>query len=621
MKSPRFHLALLALLSGAIFLANTWGYDLWAPDEPRFAEVAREMLDSGDYLVPRVNGLPYKEKPPLMFWLIAAVSVPFGDVNEFSARLPSALAGIVTVLLTYLLALRLHGRRVAVWSALVLMTSVLFWWQSRTAQIDMVLTACLTGTLYAFWRWQEERSPRWLIAFYGCIALAVYTKGPVGYLLPLFLVLAFYWRRGKERRGLHLFWGTLAVVVLILLWLIPARMGASAQTGQAADQAIAANLFRQTIGRFIFGVSKAQPPWYYLFRLPVNLLPWALFLPWVLPWVWQRRREGPAMRLVLSWTVPAFVFFSICVGKRELYLLPLFPALAILMARAILDLMDSDHVTWRKRTAWVWGGVLVAFGAAPLILRQSEHADLWSNSLVLFGLPALFFAAQTIYWTLRSPMRSLPALMAAHFGCVTVLAAFLVFPIVNTTKSARAFCEPVRLLAEKDPGLRLYSICFSREEYIFYSRHFHERNLNGLLTLDVPDDTDPDAIQQVQAVVRQGAINSVKDIRIQSFKDLTEEEYQRLKAAVHEVVEVNESVLVAAFRKALLAEVGAFADDFQGSEPIALFVQQRDWPWILPLHESLRPHTVLGHRQVGSRQVLLIANPAAAELLAQTPSS
>ena len=119
MKERLLVVGLLAL-AAALFIANTWGYDLWPPDEPRFAEVAREMMQSGNYLAPTVNNLPYKEKPPLLFWAISAASLPFGDVNEFTARVPSALGGVITVLLTYLLARRLYGQKIAVWSALIL---------------------------------------------------------------------------------------------------------------------------------------------------------------------------------------------------------------------------------------------------------------------------------------------------------------------------------------------------------------------------------------------------------------------------------------------------------------------------------------------------------------------
>ena len=97
MPSNRIAIAVLLALAALLFFVNTWGYDLWPPDEPRFGEVAREMMQSGNYLAPYCNGEPYKEKPPLLFWVISAISMPFGDVTEFSARAASGLAALVVV--------------------------------------------------------------------------------------------------------------------------------------------------------------------------------------------------------------------------------------------------------------------------------------------------------------------------------------------------------------------------------------------------------------------------------------------------------------------------------------------------------------------------------------------
>jgi 4-amino-4-deoxy-L-arabinose transferase-like glycosyltransferase len=118
----RLHLPLLALLAAVLFSVNLGGYDLWPADEPRYAQVAREMLDSGNWLSPTVNGESYLEKPPLLFWSQALVSLPFGDINECTARVPSALSGIVVLVLTYLLARGLFGAQTAFYAALFLLT-------------------------------------------------------------------------------------------------------------------------------------------------------------------------------------------------------------------------------------------------------------------------------------------------------------------------------------------------------------------------------------------------------------------------------------------------------------------------------------------------------------------
>ena len=119
---------------------------------------------------------------------------------------------------------------------------------------------------------------------------------------------------------------------LLTLWLVPARASISDEIGTEVQAEIGGNLFRQTVGRFFLGVSHFEWPWYYLENLPVDLLPWTLFLPYALLFAWRHRRAGQSERFLLAWTVPALIFFSISLGKRALYLLPLYPAFAILLS-------------------------------------------------------------------------------------------------------------------------------------------------------------------------------------------------------------------------------------------------------------------------------------------------
>jgi len=127
---------LIAVLVAAfvVLTANLGGYDLWPPDEPRFGQVAREMMQSGNPFALTINGEPYKEKPPFLFWLITLISFPYGDVTESTARVPSALAALLAVFFTYRLALRLYGVRAAVCAGFVLITTALFWWEARSVR-------------------------------------------------------------------------------------------------------------------------------------------------------------------------------------------------------------------------------------------------------------------------------------------------------------------------------------------------------------------------------------------------------------------------------------------------------------------------------------------------------
>jgi len=644
------HIPLIfVLLCGAVlFGLNVWGYNLWAPDEPRFAQVAREILQSGDWIVMHVNGEPYYEKPPLMFWTIAAFSLPFGDVTEFTARLPSILGALATLLLTFLLADRMYGKRVAFASSVILMTMALFWWQARTAQIDMYLTAWTTLSLFAFWRHYETREAKWLIAMYGAVAAAVFAKGPPGAVFPLLLAFTFYWRKRDERRSLHLVIGILAVAVLIGLWLVPAYSMAGAEEDRpriAQDTfvpTIAENLYRQTIGRFVLGVSKKQPPWYYLENLPINVFPWTLFLPWTLYAVWKRRREGPAMRLLLSWTLPAIVFFSISSGKRAIYLLPLFPAFAILFGTTIAELMDSDRATWRRRTGYLWAALLLLAGlpAFPLgyvvasgnLEGFGAFLNAWDVpvavaddglTVILTVLPfcicALLFSIHAVVSARRAQGRMIPYAIAGHFAGLTAVLAVIVFPFINTFKGASEFCAPIRALSEQGEEFRLYSVAFSREGYVFYSKHHHIPFLVEEWPLPVPEGRDPIEVATQQRAMGGVLRRATQDVPISDAGAVSDEELDRLRAAAEAAFGFAsaKSDLAGPFREAVTKAVQDFAADFGGPEPAFMYVQTQDWRWLLTLAPALREQHIAGHEAVGSREVLLIANDAGERLLGE----
>lgn len=605
-SNQRWRPLLLLAFALVSFSINIGGYDLWPADEPRYGEVAREILESGDWLVMHVNGEPYNEKPPMLFWSIAALSKPFGFVSEITARAPSVIAGLIVLVMTWLLALRMYGRRTAFWSVLILITCARFWWQARCAQTDMLLTAFLSVALYALWRWHEDRRAGWLVLLYGAVGLGLLTKGPPALVFPLLCIVTFYWGKKAERRRTHYAIGVLAAIAFVALWLIPARMAASDQAPAAADAVIAGDLFRQTIGRFFLGVSKAQWPWYYLVNLPVDWMPWSLFLPWIAVDVWRRRREDERMRILLRWCVPAFIVFSISIGKRAIYLLPLYPALAILVAGSILRLMDSDHAAWRRRTALAWVGVLLVLGVAPLVVPWTEFASSWSLMLGALSVAAFVFAIYSAYLAFTTPANRLHGAMAAQFGVLCVLIAVVVFPLINEHKSAREFCAPIRNQVLKGGEPRVYSLCFSREEYIFYANRFHTPILTDLLPLEGVELDAMDAAK-AQLRVRKALMKAVEDVPIADFGAVTDEEMTALAAALREgEQELNiEPALLNAVEDALRTAIKEFMAEFQRPGGAFAIVQEEDFRWLLPFAPEMRVWRLIKAQPVGSRQVLL----------------
>ncbi|MBX7256252.1 MAG: glycosyltransferase family 39 protein [Candidatus Hydrogenedentes bacterium] len=630
------HIVLIALLAfGALlFAANLGGYELWPADEPRFGQVAREALQDGNWIVLHVNGQPYKEKPPLFFWMIAALSAPFGDVTETTARIPSVLGALTTLLCTFLLAERLYGLRTALLASIVLMTSARFWWQARTAQIDMVLTGCLAIALYAFWMFHESKKRSWLITFYAAIAAAVYAKGPPGIVFPILLIVFFYWGRKAERRQVRLGMGLLFVVVAIALWYIPARLMAAPEVASAVQEGIGANLFRQTIGRFFLGVSKAEPFWFYLVNVPADLFPWTLFLPWTVFAIWQRRKEGDGMRLLLYWTLPALVFFTISAGKRAIYILPLAPAFAILLATTIIQLADRQNLTALRRTIGsVWTLLLLVFAigifAAPhyavshpdieietATLQQIVQSDDWKR-IVALAVCALLFGVHALIATIRKQGRAVHFAMAGHVAGLYLVMAVLLFPFINTFKGAAEFCAPLRQLTDAGTEYRFYSVRFSSEAYIFYTKHFQTDFLVDEWPIEPPPGVD--ALEGLEDTKYLGSIllRAFDNVPVADLAHVTDAEKSALQARRDEAFAfmAGKSKYADHFKMELTRITEEFAAQFETGGPAFMVVQEKDWKWLLSFAPRMCAFPLVGRESVGSRFVLLLANTAGAKLL------
>lgn len=613
-RENKILLALLALAT-LVFGINAGGYDLWPPDEPRYAEVAREMAQTG-YLVPRVNGEVYTEKPPLLFWSMAAMGALFGDTNEWAARLPSILSGVYVVGLLYLLGRRMFNPQVAFWAAIVLISCFRFWFQARRGQIDMLLTATMITALYAFWRWDDERKASWLALAYAAIGAGMLAKGPPALVFPLLFLFTFYWKNPVPRKQTHWLIGTLAAVAIALLWYVPARIYGAETATEAVQSGMGENLFRNTLGRFLLGVSKAQPPWYYLETVPVDLIPWTFVAPPVLYWGWTNRKSSRSMWAIFSWLVPALIFFSICIGKRELYLLPLMPVFALLFGAGLVHLRNAGNLKWLLRGGIAWSGVLLLFSAAPLGLAFSPISAQEPWRVYLLAASAGVAGLAGLLYLMRRGGFAAPPVMAIQTLLIYSIAVFTAYPEIDYFKSARPVCEPVRKLAEAGVEIRLYSFGFSREEYIYYSRHFHEPVLTGLVGDVAPDEMMEQAKRQKDA--KKTIVKAVDEVPVSNLQHITPEERQALRDAVEAAVAAHQDAEeIRAFEGDLVKAITDFFTRFKEGTPAFVFIQEEDWRWLVPLYPGDIPVTIIVDRQVGSRDALLLANDAASALVNQ----
>ncbi|MDR3579220.1 MAG: glycosyltransferase family 39 protein [Oryzomonas sp.] len=334
-------LMLLVVFGSAffIFLGNT---GLIEPDEGRYAEVPREMMEKGDFITPTLNYVKYFEKPPLHYWL-NAISFKLFGLNEFAARFAGTLAGLLTVLLVYHTGRKLFGRREGLFSAFILGTSTGFLAQSRINLTDMTLTYCLSMALCCFIIAADDREQhknRYYYLFYLFSALAVLTKGLIGFVFPAGIIFVYIaatrrWHLVKEMR---LAGGTGLFLAVTVPWF--------ALVSQRNPEFIRFFFIHEHFERFLTKVhGHYHPFWFFIPILLATMFPWSVFAvrAVVLAWSERRQRDGGHLLFLLAWATLIFLFFSASDSKLVPYILPVFPPLALLVGKMFSDVMVREE--------------------------------------------------------------------------------------------------------------------------------------------------------------------------------------------------------------------------------------------------------------------------------------
>lgn len=438
-------------LAAALLFVALCGRDFWAPDEPRFAQVAQEMLESGDWTVPHFNGVPLALLPPLTYWGSAAASLPFGRVNELSARLPIVLFALLALAATALL-----PEQGGLWSAAVLSTSNRFLLQATRLQADMVMVGCLTWALLALYRAyvSERRRRAWLVSAYVAIALAVLAKGPLGALLPGAIVgLFLLWERDLRALGrLGVAWGVPLVAAIVVPWYVAA---CSAGGAAFCDELV----LKQNFGMFFDTWSHEAPVYYYLFHLPVIFLPWTLVLPPAL----RRLELDRETRFLLVWIAFTFLFFSASDAKQAKYLLPILPPLSILVGRW---LVRTDASGALRATAITVAVALLAGGLAARTVVPARFPHI-PTQVTWVALPGLVLAVASALLAARPRLAA--GLLVGCVGSTALAARFLLVPALEIYKSPRTLAAAATALGAP---LGIYGISWLQTGgLVFYSGH------------------------------------------------------------------------------------------------------------------------------------------------------
>jgi len=440
----RYRYLVLIVLGALIYVSFLGLRDLWFPDEPDSAEVCKAMFVTGDWIVPRRLGIIWVDYPPIFYWAGALSSHVFGGVSAFTLRLPSALAAIGIALLACVTGSRWLNPRVGLWAGLILLTFMQFTLQAVGYRPDMLFALMITAGLLAYARCAGERpSLLWRAAGFALFGLAMLTKGPLGLLLPGLTLVLWHGTRREWRRVIELAPLSIVSLAVYLPWFV-----ACART--MGSESILHELYAQNFERFFNGARGHGHPFYYYFAyIGVDLLPWSWLLPFAL---WRVYKSGlwrdRNIQLLLWWLGAFIAFLSLAATKRQLYLLPAYPAIALLMAPwiASVGLEDSKRsVPHGPRPVRVYAGVLaVVFvilavtlfvataSAEPIIERagldeaEAEVAHASRTPLVLFGV-ALLLAGFWIgdAWRRADARAVLARVVLSHVVIYCVLLAWV----------------------------------------------------------------------------------------------------------------------------------------------------------------------------------------------------
>jgi 4-amino-4-deoxy-L-arabinose transferase-like glycosyltransferase len=375
-------LTLYALLAAILYLPGLGRPALWEPDEGRYAEIAREMVVSGDYVTPRDDFELYFEKPPLVYWANAASIKIFG-VNEFAVRLPAALFSIGQIVVTAALADLMFGAMVGFFAALVLTLSPLFFGFARFATLDPALAFFLTAALGAFYlagcddSFAQPSARRWMLTSAAMLAMGTLAKGPIALLLGG--AIAVTWLAVERRLGrvaqMPLVWCGAIYAAIVLPWFI---------LMEARNPGFTRFFFiHEHLERYVSSSEHEWAPWFFIPIVIGGAWPWILFLP--LGWSEIRTDSSfadgfpvpsgqrSAARFLAIWFIVVFVFFSIPRSKLGSYILPALPPLAIVAGYGLARLRALEDARRRRLLAIVAipnlalaAAILIFFAVAPV---------------------------------------------------------------------------------------------------------------------------------------------------------------------------------------------------------------------------------------------------------------
>lgn len=352
-KKDISYLLTILLLTYFFFFINLGGYSLKEPDEGRYAEIPREMVEQGDYLVPHLNYVRYFEKPPLLYWA-TAVSYKLFGVNEWSFRFPNALAAFFCSVLLFYFGRKWFSGETGFFGAVILISSVGFFAMARIVTIDMLLTGLLFSAVVCFNEFYRERRSSYLYLFYASLAMATLAKGPVAPVLVGLSILVFLYTE-KDLSFLKTLFnvrGLLLYAVIAAPWFVAISI--------KEKEFFQFFFIDQNILRFLTKKHhRSGPVYYFIPVLAAGMLPWSFFLPRAVMRAWRMKE----LRFLIIYSAVVFLFFSLSGSKLPPYILPVLPPLSLIMGRLFVSCRQGAVSAKKEIVVYIifFVGVMVTF--------------------------------------------------------------------------------------------------------------------------------------------------------------------------------------------------------------------------------------------------------------------
>jgi len=385
---------LLLLLGLIIYLYGIGGYPLIEPDEGRYSEIPREMLESGDYNTPKLNYVKYFEKPALFYWMNALSFKVFGE-NEFAARFPTVLMAILGALLTYMITKSIYCHSTALLAPVILLTMILYLGVGQINIIDMTLSFFITLSLTGFWLKRY-----WL--FYAGMAFAFLAKGLIGIVLPggivfWYIIFTRQWFFFKE---ILTSWGGMLLFFAISLpWVISVCV--------VNKDFFYFFFIQEHFLRYTTQIhDRYEPMWFFIPILILGVVPWVGLLPKSLISIFgihkiKDEHEKSALIFFYLWILIIFIFFSLSNSKLIPYIAPIFPPLAVIFASILNKILDGEDLVLAQ-SVLMWGAPLfVLIFMASVIYPFFDKSEISVFRIYFYtiplGLVSLAFPAIGIY--------------------------------------------------------------------------------------------------------------------------------------------------------------------------------------------------------------------------------